>query len=360
MDLKRWIYSPDIARWLSVGRELELMEQMDCILSAPHRTLEEKLDGLRRLREEGATHDRSEEELRHLDKRIEMGETLDEILHMAGGFSNLYEADIFFQGCREEDVERKIFSLPQPGIRFIQEQIKEAAGRYGRDRSCFFGVLRKFHRRGGRHMDLEWNILLDSEGRVIYCLPETAEAVEQGDYGIGPCDDHYLKLPYPSGTVVETLPSPFFPAIKGVLVSRTEPWEEGFARDDEQWIVYPDKRHESRDAGIGAIPLDHYASLTFGSEFVLPFVQILKKSEGELAKDERWLGELAELIREDKSCFALILRDRQPGKCLGGKADIRRDYVRKLEERCRQGETKRLAEELAREKQKRKAEKEQK
>ncbi len=50
MDLKRWIYSPDLARWLSAGRELDLDERMDCILSAPHRTLEEKLDGLRELR----------------------------------------------------------------------------------------------------------------------------------------------------------------------------------------------------------------------------------------------------------------------------------------------------------------------
>ena len=40
MDLKRWIYSPDLARWLSAGRELDLDERMDCILSAPHRTLE--------------------------------------------------------------------------------------------------------------------------------------------------------------------------------------------------------------------------------------------------------------------------------------------------------------------------------
>ena len=52
MDLKRWIYSPDLARWLSAGRELDLDERMDCILSAPHRTLEEKLDGLREPRRE--------------------------------------------------------------------------------------------------------------------------------------------------------------------------------------------------------------------------------------------------------------------------------------------------------------------
>ena len=49
MDLKQWIYSPDIARWLSEGRDLNLTELTDCILSAPHRTLGEKLEGLREL-----------------------------------------------------------------------------------------------------------------------------------------------------------------------------------------------------------------------------------------------------------------------------------------------------------------------
>lgn len=60
IDFKRWIYSPDIARWLSGGRDLDLDEQMDCILSAPHRTLEEKLESLRELRREAAEMQRPE------------------------------------------------------------------------------------------------------------------------------------------------------------------------------------------------------------------------------------------------------------------------------------------------------------
>ena len=111
MDLKRWIYSPDIARWLSEGRDLNLMELADCILSAPHRTLDEKLEGLRELcreaREErqreagdegspfGSVREDAPRELEFLEKKIEMGETLDEILHLVGGFMNLYETDIF-------------------------------------------------------------------------------------------------------------------------------------------------------------------------------------------------------------------------------------------------------------------------
>ena len=75
MDLKRWIYSPDIARWLSVGREMELMEWVDCILSAPHRTLEEKLEGLRELRREaGGEADIRRDYVRELEERCRNGE----------------------------------------------------------------------------------------------------------------------------------------------------------------------------------------------------------------------------------------------------------------------------------------------
>ncbi len=336
IDLKRWIYSPDIAQWLSGGRALNLDEQIDCILSAPHKNLEEKLEGLRGLGREAE---------RILDQRIDMMETLDEVLHMVGGQSNLYEAEIYCHGRREEFVKKRIFTLPQPGIEFIREQIKEAADRYGISTESFFGVLGKFRRRGVRYLDREWNILVNWEGKILYCLPETVGAVERNDYRIGPCDYHYLRLPYPSGTVVETIESPFFPSIKAVVVNRFEPWEEDFAQDDEQWLVYPDSFHEIRNAGIGVIPLDHYASLTFGADFVLPFVQFLTRYEGTFSESERWLRELGELIKRDKSCFALILRDRQPGKCPGGKADRPGNYVRELEERLDQGETKRLTKE---------------
>ena len=178
---------------------------------------------------------------------------------------------------------------------------------------------------------------------MIYCLPETAEAKERGDYRIGPCDYHYLRLPYPSGTLVETMASPFFPAIKGVLVNRAESWEEEFDQTDEQWLVYRDTLHESQDAGIGVILLNHYASFAFGADFILPFIQFFKRYDGTLSESERWLGELGELLRKDKSCFALILRDRQPGERPEGEADRPRAYVRELEKRLRQGETKRLA-----------------
>ena len=111
MDLKQWIYSPDIARWLSEGRDLNLTELTDCILSAPHRTLGEKLEGLRELCREAREERQREDaprELELLEKKIEMGETLDEILHMVGGFRNLYETDIFCHGSREEFIKKRV------------------------------------------------------------------------------------------------------------------------------------------------------------------------------------------------------------------------------------------------------------
>ena len=333
MDLKRWIYSPDLARWLSAGGELDLHERMDCILSAPHRTLEEKLDGLRELRREAEGErqllDRSgtdplcrntreaswragrETALKRLDKRIEMGETLDEILHMAGGLRNLYETDLFCYGRKEECVERRIFTLPGPAVDFIREQIRKAADRYEIETNCFFGVLRKFYRRGVRHLELEWNILLNAEGEVLYCLPEKPQEREENDYWIGPGDFSYVKLPYPTGTIVETVESPFFQPVKGIVVNQTEPWEEGFAEEGEQCLLYPDFLHGGNRTGIGVIKLDDYAPITFGADFLLPFRQFLRRCEGGMEKQEMWLAALSDLVREDKRCSIPLPANRR-------------------------------------------------
>lgn len=337
IDFNRWIYSPDIASWLCAGPPLDLGEQADCILSAPHRTLEEKLEGLRGLRKDVQSllplgESRA---LEVLEKRIDMGETLEEIIYQGGGLSNCYEADIFCHGRKEEFLKKRIFTSPVAGIDFIKEQIREAADRYDLAPECFFGVLGKFHRRGGRYFEREWNVILNPEGRILYCLPETAEAVTRGDYWFGPMDYHYMRLPYPSGTVVETVSSPFFPSVKGVVVSRAEPWEGEFLKEDEQWLVYPDGLHGSRSVGIGVVPLNDYTSITFGGEFVLPFVQFLRRQEGKLSESEEWLKDLGALIRRDKSCFAMILKDGQPG-VRSGANEARKRYVKDSWERCGQ------------------------
>ena len=52
INLNQWICSKDIAKWLKDHKQLSVTEQIDCICSAPHRTLQEKLDGLRRLNDD--------------------------------------------------------------------------------------------------------------------------------------------------------------------------------------------------------------------------------------------------------------------------------------------------------------------
>lgn len=385
IELEKWIYSQDIARWLSTRPALSLGEQMDCILSAPHRSLEEKLVGLRELLKEtaeqkqtgsgslgqkhtengtlgrkhteggtlgqkhtegsslgrkhmdgislGQKHTESSSlEQKLLEDKIDAGETLLEVLGQSGGMRNLYEADIFCCGGREALPERRIFTLPGAGLDFIRKQIQETAGRYEIDTKCFFGVLYKYYKRRSRHLVCEWDIILDSEGRIIYCLPEMAADNQENDYWIGPRDDLYMRLPYPTGTVVETVDTPFFRPVKGVVVNQKEPWEEGFVEDNEQWLLYADFLHGGNRIGIGAIKLDHYASATFGADFLLPFVQFLRRHEGETEEREKWLEDLGELLKKDKRYFGMILKDHMPVKTPG--IDERcREYVKRLSER---------------------------
>lgn len=41
-DFNKWIYSEDIAKWPAVQKGISIKDQINCILSATHRTLEEK------------------------------------------------------------------------------------------------------------------------------------------------------------------------------------------------------------------------------------------------------------------------------------------------------------------------------
>ena len=52
IDFGRWIYSKDIAAWAAINTSLNLEEQIACIWAAPHRTLEEKPEGVKELKSE--------------------------------------------------------------------------------------------------------------------------------------------------------------------------------------------------------------------------------------------------------------------------------------------------------------------
>ena len=76
LDLWKWIYAEDIAEWLSHRPPLNIPEQIDCILSAPHRTFTEKLEGLRELQEE----EKEPKALKELEEYLDLGEYLEEQL----------------------------------------------------------------------------------------------------------------------------------------------------------------------------------------------------------------------------------------------------------------------------------------
>ncbi|HBN55447.1 MAG TPA: hypothetical protein DD414_01610, partial [Lachnospiraceae bacterium] len=73
INVSEWIYAGDIAKWLSCRQHLDISEQTDCILSAPHRTFTEKMEGLRKLRKE-------ENDPKELDEYLDLGEYLEEQL----------------------------------------------------------------------------------------------------------------------------------------------------------------------------------------------------------------------------------------------------------------------------------------
>lgn len=327
IDLSKWIYVEDIANWLSHGPPLDVREQMDCILSAPHRTFGEKLKGLRKLLEE----EKDPGVLKDLESYLDTGEYLKQQLgrtkHMV---HELYETDIFYHGHREEFGRRRIFRAPGAGIECLKGQILERAEQCQAEPEEYFGVLYGFCDRTTKELEHRWSFVTDFRGEILYCLSEHQEygGWTVPNFGIG--DYHYIKLPYGSGTLVELAENPFFPSLKGVLVNETEPWEKGFDRAD-QWLLYPDYLHGGSYTGIGVITLDDYASITFGADFLLPFRQFLRKCEGGLPKEARWLSRLSRLVEEDKGgVVSRIMKDSRP-KGSPGPYERARRYVEELE-----------------------------
>lgn len=310
IDLSKWLYTKDVAEWLSHRPPLDTLEQIDCILSAPHRTFGEKLEGLQNLREE----EKEPEVLRNLEEYLELGEYLEEQLCCTNRrLHELYETDIFYCGRREEFPERQIFRVPAEGIEYLEGRIRERAAQCGIKPEEYFGVLYGFCDRTTKRLEHRWSFVTNFKGEVLYCLSECRGYGGRKVPSFGTGDYHYIKLPYGSGTLMELAENPFFPSLKGVLVNEAEPWEEGFGSTD-QWLLYPDFLHGGSPTGIGVIALDDYASITFGADFLLPFLQFLRRCEGALPGEERWLSELGKLVKEDKAFVSRIMKDSRPGR----------------------------------------------
>ena len=102
IDLSRWIYSKNSAEWLAKNATLNPEEQIDCICAAPHRTLEEKLEGLQELK--------SQYDGEALRDRIENIKT---VLHYSqtdtDTYLYLFGIEIFYRGEKDYFLPSMIF-----------------------------------------------------------------------------------------------------------------------------------------------------------------------------------------------------------------------------------------------------------
>lgn len=102
IDFNRWIYAKDIAAWMAKNVSLNLEEQIDCICAAPHRTLEEKLMGVKELK--------SEYDGKALCNRIE---NIEMVLHHSRSGIHIYLALKYFTGEKKSVFCRIGYSVQQ-------------------------------------------------------------------------------------------------------------------------------------------------------------------------------------------------------------------------------------------------------
>ena len=332
INLNRWIYSKDIARWLMDQEPLSATEQIDCICSAPHRTLQEKLDGLRRLND-----DCEEKELQNVISYL--ADVIDSACSDVPMQQYIYRTEIFYHGEREIQPEGT-FRTAIKASEEIRKRIQEAAEQYGIERKDFYGVIHVLYENTLYGYRRREDLITNYDGDVIFCQPDflcsdsaVPVSIEMGEY-------HYMKIPYPSGTIIEIENNPFMQPLKGVLVNAVEPGECGFAdHEDDQCVIYPEFRHMAQTNGIGIAMLrDDYVPFPSNPDLVLPYKQFIRRFDGELQEKDSWLEELSNLIKTDKSSLRTILSDRKPKETIDPDM-LRKQYVKELVIRMKQSRT---------------------
>lgn len=309
IDFNRWIYAKDIAAWLAQNVSLNLEEQIECICAAPHRTLEEKLEGVKELKTEY-----DGKALRDKIENIKM--TLHHSQSATLKYPYLFGIEIFFRGEKDCFMPYMIFRTAEDAINGICYHIEQTAAEEQMEKRNFYGVvnvLRKAVRMPYGFITIQKNIIR-YDGKVVYVQNIYSE---MGGHVANEIDMGYfdaVKLPYPSGTIVSISENPYIPAWKGVLVNTTEPDEEGFLDDRyNQWLIYPASEHTNRTHGIGFVNLrDDYAPFENSPDFIFPYKQLITAYEGDLKEKETWLSEFSGLIKTDKSCIRKLLHDREP------------------------------------------------
>lgn len=333
IDFNRWIYAKDIAAWMAKNVSLNLEEQIDCICAAPHRTLEEKLMGVKELK--------SEYDGKALCNRIE---NIEMVLHHSRSatvrYTYLFGIEIFYRGEKECFLPDRIFRTAKEAKDAICYHIERAAAEDHLERKNWFGVAGVFRRSGSfphGFVPIK-NIIIRYDGEVIY-VQNTYH--ENGCYMSGEIEMGYfdaVKVPYPTGTIISIPENPYIPELKGVLVNTTEPDEENFLYDtSDQWLIYPAPKYRNQTHGIGFVNLrSDKIPFENSSDFIFPYKQLIHAYEGELKENEIWLSEFSGLVKADKSCIEKMLHDREPKNCGHRSMDEERlKYVRELAERQR-------------------------
>ena len=331
INLNQWIYSKDIAKWLMDQESLSVTEQVDCICSAPHRTLQEKLDGLRRLND-----DYGEKELQNAISYLE--NVIDRACSDVPMQQYIYRTEIFYHGEREEFQPEGTFRTAIKASEEIRKQIQRTAEQYGIEKRDFYGVIHILYENTPYEYRRREDLVTNYDGDVILCQPDFLCSDSAVPDGIGMGEFHYMKIPYSSGTIIEIENNPFMQPLKGVLVNAVEPDEGGFAdHADGQCVIYPEFRHITQTNGIGiAVLRDDYIPFPSNPDLVLPYKQFIRRFDGELQEKESWLGELSDLIRTDKSSLKTILADRRPKETIDPDK-LRMQYVKELAIRTKQG-----------------------
>ena len=328
IDFGRWIYSKDIAAWAAKNTALNLEEQIACICAAPHRTLEEKLEGIKELK--------SEHDGEALWDQIENMKT---VLHRSRSdtrvYAYLFGIEIFFRGEKEGFLPSTIFKSAGEAVNGICYHIEKAAEEEHLERRNWCGIVRVFRRSGKSphgYVPIK-NTIVRYDGEVIYVQNIYGK---DGGHILKGIDMGYfdaVKVPYPSGTILSIPKNPYVPELKGVLVNMTEPDEENFLDERyDQWLIYPTRQHRDQTHGIGFVNLrDDYMPFENSPDFMFPYKQLMTVYEGNLKEDETWLSECSALIRADKNCIRKILCDRDPKECRYiVMNDERLRYVREL------------------------------
>lgn len=317
IDVKKWICSEPMAEWIMYNVLPDTAKLVDCVCIAPHRTMLEKRKELKRLYEN--TEDVICKEL--LKGRIErMNAVLAADSAEAFGQEKLFRIEIYYMGQKEELLPDLFFHTQKAAIGAFLEYIKKNVREKEDMAALYYAVVSilSLETTKQQYQRLE-QFLVRSDGEMI-CSRET-----MGD------EFSCQRLPYPSGTILSSVFSPFLPPIKGVLVNQAEPEESSFAENDYgQWLICPQTQGRATRNGICIVNLtDYYNPFSDTDDCNLPYKQLFSVYDGRLDEKEQWLAQLSQMVRENKTIMNKMLCDRLPKK----KDDLtvqRLTYVRSL------------------------------